>query len=194
MFEKNINLIDIQTIAVSLIILGVCLLRIIPHINNFSPIIALAIFSSLHFKNPKYSYVVTILSLWVSDFVINNFVYNLTTDMFWFYEGFYWQYLSYIIIIFLSSLNINKKICFRNTIFLAFSSSFIFFLVTNFGFWVATDFYSYDTLGLIECYVAAIPFFKGTLFGTLFYTPIFFGAYYMLQKKFSYLRNKNLSY
>jgi uncharacterized membrane protein YccC len=72
MFEKNINLIDIQTIAVSLVILGVCLLRIIPHINNFSPIIALAIFSSIHFKNPKYSYVVTILSLWVSDFFINN--------------------------------------------------------------------------------------------------------------------------
>jgi len=194
MFEKNINLIDIQTIVVSLIVLGVCLLRFIPHINNFSPIIALAIFSSLHFKNQKYSYIVTILSLWISDFFINNFVYNLTTDLFWFYEGFYWQYLSYIIIIFLSALSINKKICFRNTIFLAFSSSLIFFLVTNFGFWVATDFYSYDTLGLIECYVAGIPFFKGTLFGTLFYTPIFFGAYYMLQKKFSYLRNKNLLY
>jgi hypothetical protein len=49
MFEKSIKLIDIQTIVVSLIVLAVCLLRVVPHINNFSPIIALAIFGSLHF-------------------------------------------------------------------------------------------------------------------------------------------------
>ena len=51
MFEKNINLIDIQTIAVSLIVLLVSFLRIIPHIHNFSPIIALAIFGVFHYKN-----------------------------------------------------------------------------------------------------------------------------------------------
>ena len=47
MFEKYINTIDIQTIAVSLIVLAVSFLRIIPHIQNFSPIIALAIFGAL---------------------------------------------------------------------------------------------------------------------------------------------------
>ena len=57
MFEKSIKLIDIQTIVVSLIVIAVCLLRVVPHINNFSPIIALAIFSSLHFKNKTQAYV-----------------------------------------------------------------------------------------------------------------------------------------
>ena len=72
MFEKSIKLIDIQTIVVSLIILAVCLLRVAPHINNFSPIIALAIFGSLHFKNKTQAYVVPILCLWISDYFINN--------------------------------------------------------------------------------------------------------------------------
>ena len=91
MFEKSIKLIDIQTIVVSLIILAVCLLRVAPHINNFSPIIALAIFGSLHFKNKTQAYVVPILCLWISDYFINNFIYILFNNPVWFYEGFYWQ-------------------------------------------------------------------------------------------------------
>ena len=54
MFEKNINLIDIQTIAVSLIVVIVSFLRLIPHIHNFSPIIALAIFGVFHYKNKSF--------------------------------------------------------------------------------------------------------------------------------------------
>ena len=102
MFEKNINLIDIQTVAVSLIVLVVSFLRIIPDVHNFSPIIALGIFGALHYKNKIFSYVIPILSIWFSDLIINNFIYNLSNNIVFLYEGFYWQYLSYILIIFLS--------------------------------------------------------------------------------------------
>lgn len=194
MFEKIIKLIDIQTIAVSLIVFGVCILRIIPHINNFSPIIALAIFGSLHYKNKNQAYIVTILCLWISDLVINNFIYNLSDNLVWFYKGFYWQYISYLVIILLSLNFKNKKINFKNISFLILSTSLIFFIITNFGFWVSSGFYSYDLLGLIECYIAAIPFYKGTLFGSIFYTPLFIGFYYFLQNKISSLRTKYLIY
>lgn len=194
MFEKNINLIDIQTFVVSLVVLGVCLLRIIPHTNNFSPIIALAIFGSLHYKNKTLAYIVPILCLWFSDYVINNFIYNLSDSVVWFYEGFYWQYISYIIIILLS-LNFNsKKICFKNTSLLIISSSLIFFFITNFGFWISSGLYSHDLLGLSQCYIAALPFYKGTLLGTIFYTPLFIGFYYLLQKKVTTLRAEHLLY
>ena len=76
MFEKNINLIDIQTIAVSLIVLVVSILRLIPHVNNFSPIIALAIFGALHYKSKNLSYIIPLLALWFSDLLINNFIYK----------------------------------------------------------------------------------------------------------------------
>ena len=194
MFEKSIKLIDIQTIVVSLIILAVCLLRVAPHINNFSPIIALAIFGSLHFKNKTQAYVVPILCLWVSDYFINNFIYILSNNQVWFYEGFYWQYISYFVIILLSLSFKNKKISFKSTSFLILTSSLIFFIITNFGFWISSGFYSYDLFGLFECYVAAIPFYKGTLLGTIFYTPIFIGFYYYLQNKVLILKAKHLMY
>ncbi len=194
MFEKNIKLIDIQTIAVSLIVLIVSFLRIIPHIHNFSPIIALAIFGAFHYKYKSLSYGVPLLALWVSDILINNFIYNLSGNFELFYDGFYWQYLSYIIIIFISINFRNKKISGINIIYLTFLTSIIFFIITNFGFWLNSNLYSNNFNGLIQCYLAAIPFFKGTLYGAFFYTPIIFGLYYFLQKKLAILRTRHISY
>ena len=194
MFEKDINLIDIQTIAVSLIVLVVSILRLIPHVNNFSPIIALAIFGALHYKSKNLSYIIPLLALWFSDLLINNFIYKLSSSFELFYEGFYWQYLAYIIIIFISVSFKNKKINASKIFYLAFFSSIVFFVVTNFGYWFSTNLYSSDFNGLLECYLAAIPFYKGTLLGTFFYTPIFFGFYYLLQKKLDVLKSKHILY
>ena len=67
MFEKNINLIDFQTIFVTLVVCGVSISRVIPHVYNFSPVIALAIFGALHYKHRKLSYIVPLISLLFSD-------------------------------------------------------------------------------------------------------------------------------
>jgi len=63
MFEKNINKIDIQTVLVSLIVIFITFSRVIPHVYNFTPMIALAIFGSLHFKNRNLAYILPILSI-----------------------------------------------------------------------------------------------------------------------------------
>jgi hypothetical protein len=62
------------------------------------------------------------------------------------------------------------------------AGSVLFFLLTNFGVWVFGDGVTYiKTLaGLIECYVAAIPFFQNTLAGDLGFTALFFGLYAVL--------------
>ena len=194
MFEKNIKLIDIQTIAVSLIVIIVSFLRIIPHIHNFSPVIALAIFGAFHYKYKSLSYGVPLLALWVSDILINNFIYNLSGNFELFYDGFYWQYLSYIIIIFISINFRNKKISGINIIYLTFLTSIIFFIITNFGFWLNSNLYSNNFNGLIQCYVAAIPFLK-ELFMELFSIPLYFlGFIISYKKKLAILRIRHISY
>jgi len=127
--------------------------------------------------------------------LLNNFIYISYSNNFnFFYEVFYWQYISYLVIIFLS-LNLNKrKINILNVFFLALCSSLLFFIITNFGFWLTSGIYSNNLYGLIECYIAGIPFYKGTLLGVLFYTPVLIGLYYMLQKKISLLRARHLIY
>ena len=194
MFEKNVNLIDFQTIFVTLIVCGVSFLRVIPHVYNFSPVIALAIFGAVHYKNIKLAYIIPLIALFFSDIIINNFIYNMSSNVVIFYEGFYWQYISYALIIFLSSKYNHKKINIKKISFLVISTSAIFFVITNFGFWLTSGLYNHSIAGLFICYVNAIPFFEGTLLGTIFYTPIFISLYYFLQRKIIYLQSKHLIY
>ena len=192
MFDKHIISIDFQTFFVSFIILGVSLFRLIPQMNNFSPILALAIFGALNFRNKELLYFILIISLWLSDLIINNYIYNFSGNIIWFYEGFYWQYISYLIIISMCANFNGVKNKFFKVLFLILSSSMLFFILSNFGYWLTSGLYEHTIQGFSNCYVAAIPFYKGTLYGTLFYTPILFILYFVLQKKFLILKPNNL--
>ena len=55
-------------------------------------------------------------------------------------------------------------------------ASTLFFLVSNFGVWLA-GWYSMTFAGLAACYAAAIPFYGYTLAGDLLYTTLLFGAW-----------------
>ena len=59
----------------------------------------------------------------------------------------------------------------------ALGSSVLFFLVTNFGVWLGFNTYDRSWTGLLDCYVAAIPFFRYTLAGDMFFAVVLFGSY-----------------
>lgn len=54
-------------------------------------------------------------------------------------------------------------------------ASVAFFLVTNFAVWLM--WYETNWTGLISCYVNAIPFFRYTVLGDLFFSTVLFAAY-----------------
>ena len=58
----------------------------------------------------------------------------------------------------------------------AWGSSSVFFLVSNFGVWLA-GWYSLSVAGLVACYAAAIPFYGYSLIGDLVFTTILFGVW-----------------
>jgi hypothetical protein len=60
---------------------------------------------------------------------------------------------------------------------LSLTSSLVFFVSTNFAVWAFGTTYSHDLTGLLTCYVAALPFFKNTLVGDLFWTCVLFGGH-----------------
>jgi hypothetical protein len=64
-------------------------------------------------------------------------------------------------------------------------------LLSNFGVWAAGTMYPKTIEGLMACYVAGIPFLKGTLLGDLFYSGVLFGAFALAQKQFPVLQLKN---
>ena len=57
----------------------------------------------------------------------------------------------------------------------ALAASVSFFLVSNFAVWVVWDMYPRTAAGLVACYAAALPFFRHSLAGDLFFTVVFFG-------------------
>jgi hypothetical protein len=57
----------------------------------------------------------------------------------------------------------------------AAASELVFFLVTNFGEWAVGDNgYAPNAAGLLTCYIAALPFFGRSLYGTVIYAVAFF--------------------
>jgi branched-subunit amino acid transport protein len=54
----------------------------------------------------------------------------------------------------------------------------VFFVTTNFAHWALLNQYPHTWDGLMECYTAAVPFFRdGTLAGDVFYNVVLFGGY-----------------
>ena len=188
------NKIKLQFSFLITIILLAAFSRIIPFMPNFSPLGAIGLFGAAYFDKKWKAILIPIAATWLSDLFINNVIYAQYYSKFtWFYEGFYWQYGSYILIT-LISLTIFNNINTSKVLTGVVVSTAIFFIISNFGCWIGSTFYPQNFVGLMTCYAAGIPFLKGTLLGDLFYAGILFGGYYLLQSKVSFFKLSYVKY
>lgn len=146
-------------------IVAAIILRLIPHLPNFAPIAAMGLFGGVYL-NKKYALLVPLLAMLFSDYLIG--FYNPTVMI-----SVYGSFL----IIGLVGLWLRRHKNFANILGATLLGSVIFFVVTNFAVWVATPWYSKTVQGLIECYTLALPFFRNTILGDLFYVSSIFGLY-----------------
>ena len=137
------------------LILVLALARLIPHPYNFSPMLAVGVFSGFYFNNFILSSFVVIFSMFIGDLFLG------------FHSTMFFTYASLIIAVVLG-LFINK-FKFTEILFSGLASSVCFFVVTNFGAWLTLEMYEKNLAGLFQSYVLAIPFFHNTLISTLFY-------------------------
>src|SRR5205823_97193 len=65
------------------------------------------------------------------------------------------------------------------------AASLVFFVVSNFVSWLEQALpYGYSLEGLANCYEAAIPFYRATLFGDLIFSGAFFGLHFALSRAY----------
>lgn len=167
-----------------MMILAAAFSRIIPHPLNFAPIGAMAIFGAAYFSNRIIAFAIPILSLWVSDLVLNNTVYASYNEHIWLFPtGFPWIWLAFVLIT-LAGIFLLKKVKIGSVIGASLSASVIFYLASNFICWPGNPLYTQNLSGLVTCYIAGIPFFWNTLAGDLFYSAVLFGAFELVKKKF----------
>ncbi len=164
------------SIALVLILIGVGL-RLLSHPPNFTPIAAIALFGGVYFSR-KTAFILPLAAMVVSDVFIGHYEPLLMVAV-------YGSFLLCVVLGFW--LKKHKK---WQTIGLAaISCSVLFFIITNFAVWAFTPWYMKTLPGLIQCYLMALPFFRNSLLGDLFYVTLFFGFYELaevwVRKRFS---------
>jgi len=165
------NLFNKKTMVLVGIIFAAALTRLIPHYPNFTAIGAVALFGGAYFDKKYLSFVVPFAALFVTDLIL-----GLHSTM--------WAvYLSFALIVVIG-FNLRKQSKPLNIGVSAVAASVLFFLITNFAVWLSSPMYPPTTAGLVESYVAAIPFFNYTLFGNLFYVGVVFGIFELAKLKF----------
>ncbi len=80
----------------------------------------------------------------------------------------------------LRKLNNKPKMQILSSIGFAAASSFLFFIVTNFGVW-AQGWYPATVAGLIDCYTMALPFYRTMLIGNLILVPAAVSIYQLIR-------------
>ena len=160
-------------LILALFVLGITA-RLMPHIPNFAPIVAIALFSGAFLKK-KYGIWLTLALYIITDLIIGMHDVILFT----------W---SSIILISLIGAGLKKKRL-PNMIGYTLLSSVLFFVISNFGVWLV-GWYPPTLAGLTQCYVNAIPFFRSALLANLIYAVVLFKAYEFLAYR---LKSKNLS-
>lgn len=169
--NKNFN-----TLFVIGAVVLVAVLRLIPHPSNFAPLAAIALFSGACLRNKGLAIVVTLLSLIISDALVNHFIYGMDS-LNPFYSGFYIVYGASLIVVLLGFIA-KKQTNVKNIVVLSLCGSIIFFLTTNFGVFYGSKIYAQNAAGLIACYTAALPYFQNSIIGDLFFNGLLFGSYF----------------
>lgn len=166
-----------------ILIVGSILLRLLPHLPNFAPVTATALFGGAYLKK-RYSLLILLIVMLISDYLLLyiNFQqypnFNFTkihSPLAMLHSTILYVYASFLISGLLGFW-LRKKRNFSKVIFVSLLASLQFYLITNFGVW-ASGMYSRGLDGLLQSYIMGLPFLQWTLIGDLFYTGIFFGSY-----------------
>lgn len=165
--EKDFFMEIQKIISPVLFILIAVILRLLPHPPNMAPIAAMALFGGVYL-NKRYALVVPLTAMVVSDFFLG------------FHASIALVYTSFFLTGVLG-LWIRKHKSFQTIVLTSLTSSCIFFILTNFNYWYVASLYPKTIEGLLMSYTNALPFFRNTVIGDLFYTGMFFGGYELVK-------------
>ena len=142
------------------IVLLLALIRLVPHPPNAVPIAAMALFAGAFFIHRPLAYFMPIAAMFISDLFIG------------FHTTIGYVYASIVLIVLIGSL--LKRISIVSVGVSALLASIMFFLITNFGAWLHHDMYAQSLNGLLQAYIAGLPFLRNTLIANLIFTYLVF--------------------
>ncbi|MEO6135261.1 MAG: DUF6580 family putative transport protein [Ginsengibacter sp.] len=172
-----------------LLVIIASLYRIMPgRPYGFAPQIAMALFAGSIIKDKKFSFLLPLISMLISDGLFELLYTNGVGNIQGFYDG---QLLNYILFagltvfgFFIKNFNV-KKIAISSV-----AAPTTYFLISNFLVWASTSPMAglqrpktFD--GLLMCYADGLPFYPWSVASTIIFSAILFGSYYLMSKPVS---------
>ena len=171
-----------------LLVLIASLYRLLPgRPLGFAPQIAMALFSGSIIKNKRYSFLMPILSMLLSDIIYEILFQYKISSIPGFYGGQVENYILFAAVTLIGFL--IQKQNWLQILTGGVTGATFYFLVSNFLVWVAGGLainnlpYDKTWEGLLTCYAAAIPFYLGSLYATIIFSVILFGGYRLFSKQ-----------
>ena len=176
--RSNLSDMNKRLVALSLLVIAAVASRFIPHLPNFTPIAAIALFGGVYFTDKRLAIIIPLLAMFISDLVIG------------LHDTLIYVYASFAIIALLGVVMKSKLQTPWTLPVLSVFSSLLFYTITNFGVWASGILYPQTADGLGMAYLAGLPFLKYSLAGDAFYILMLFGGWALLQNRVPELRVK----
>ena len=182
MKEKGLPYADIAA-AIILIAVAFSSRLLLDDLPNFKPIAAIALFAGFYFRNIVFAVSVPMVAMLASDGILGGYEWQIAIAVYGCFVAsvFFGRHV-------ISSNNSQQHGNAKRTDSMSTTAVFaapwitatIFFVVTNLATWLFSPWYEFSLSGLTGCFVAAIPFYKYTLAGDLFFTWSLFGIYVLV--------------
>ncbi|MAT12601.1 MAG: hypothetical protein CMM02_16520 [Rhodopirellula sp.] len=171
----KLNLTDILT-ATLLVCMGVVLRLGLEDYPNVSPVAALALLAGYILRGRVLALAVPLIVLTMSDLYFGGYAPKVMVSVY-----------ALLALPALAGRSLNNFHQNQKSPALSVASvgatglgfSVLFFLGTNLAVWSSSSFYPMNLTGLLECYTAALPFFRQTILGDMIFVSLFFGSYAM---------------
>jgi len=175
-----------RKMIVSLLIMVVvaALYRIIPgRPYGFAPQIAMALFGGIAIKDRKWSFLLPLLSMFISDAIYQLLYIQDLTPIKGFYGGMWINYLEIASVVFIGFL--VKKLNLLNFVLTSVAAPTWFFIISNFTVWAGSDgtYLPKTAEGLASAYILGLPFYGASVLSTLVFGAIFMYAFQKVESR-----------
>jgi hypothetical protein len=136
---------------------------------NFTPVEAIALFGGAYFSDRRLAFLVPLAAMFLADMFIG--LHPLIPVIY-----------GCIAASVLLGFTLRDKVSVLRVAGCGIAGSLMFFAVVSFAEWLIGD-TDYCRAGIVSCYVAAIPFLKAWLAGTLVWSAILFGGFELVKSR-----------
>lgn len=150
----------------------------ISHVPEFTPVFGALLFAGARLKKRD--------AIWFPATVLAICDWTLTTRIF--HMEMKWEH-SLTIVAFAAMAGIGGLLRHKLSVWkfggAAVAGSTAYFLISNFGVWLGWGLYPHTWQGLATCYIAALPYYRHSLFSTAIVGALLFGVSELISRKSS---------